>query len=107
MKLSKKDKIIIIGSMTILTLAILTPRLLLLNSTITCAKVHKLTKIKVNQHLIFEFYEEKEKKLLTNKPLKWFKIQDIDSLKKMDCIKIRYSNIWNSVTEVIDKRLVD
>ena len=92
--------------MTILILAFLSRPLFLMNTSPTCAKVKGITIIKVNKYMVYEFYIGKKKKQ-AKRSLKLFKIQDIDSLKKMDCIKIRYSNIWNSVTEVIDKRLVD
>jgi hypothetical protein len=103
MKISIKFKVIIT---IVLVLALFfTDDLLLISSKITCARAKEITTIKVTKYLVYEFYVDNEKKQ-SKRALRLFKIQDIDSLRKMECIKIRYSTIWNSVTEVIDERIV-
>lgn len=103
--ISKNSKIIIFSSIAILIIAFLLPELCLLSSTNTCAKAIEINQVKATKYLEYEFFVGKERKQ-SSRALRLFKIQDLDSLKKIECINIRYSTIWNSVTEVIDERIV-
>lgn len=92
----------------IITLVILFPvillslsKLFMLSSTVTCAKITSEITIHGAKYIQFEYYVN-GKRYEDGESVQYFKIRDLDSLRKIECVRIRYSNFLNSHSEIID-----
>lgn len=76
-----------------------------MNSSIVCGKIVNHYKLRGATYIEYEFFADEQKKFGTLNPSDLKSIY-WDSLKKMECVKIEYSNYWTFFNRVIDKRIL-
>lgn len=96
----------------IITLVILFPvillllsKLFMLSSTVTCARITSEITIHGARYIHFEYYVD-GKRYEDGESVQYFKIRDLNSLWKIECDRIKYSNISKSPSEIIDVNVV-
>lgn len=102
-----KKQLIIVGVIfsTIVIILILVKYIAYSNSDIICAKIIGSYEVRGATYIeyVFEFNKTKTNGSASTIELK--KI-GIDSLKKMDCIKIEVSEYWSFINRIVDKRVL-
>lgn len=100
--MTKKNKIyLILTCLIIVTFTLLDP-IMYANKTITCAQFKSFSKVRGSKKLIYQFkllnvlYEGKMDVTLHTS-------EEINELKKSNCIKIEVSNYWSFFNRVIEE----
>lgn len=94
----------IIGCLVVITFLILYYGSFI-NSSIECGKYNGTYRIRSREYFEFRFLTN-GKERLADISISQLSIRNIDSLKKMDCVEITYSNWIPFFNRVTDKRIV-
>lgn len=105
-KLSKDQWInIIVYSFFALYIFIPWKYIFLQNHKKTCGFAFLISNTRHVEYLHFSYRADNKKWMTNCEPMDDFKVMDLDSIKKMGCIKMIYSTQINSYTKLTDKRL--
>jgi hypothetical protein len=103
----KKNLPFILFVLLFLFFAFFAKNVALISSTKSCAKFVKIWEVK-GATLVKYAFKNKEGEIFSgNVDLKDLKIRSIDSLKKIECVKVRYSNFSAIFSEIDDPRVLD
>jgi hypothetical protein len=101
----------ILKLMVILTIIILmlftVKQILYSNSSTVCGVIYGRHKGSRGGWYIDYKFEINNKKYLRSQDSWDCKDVSIEIMKKMNCIKIEYSNFWNGYSKIIDRRIVE
>ncbi len=102
----KKHLAFIIFVLLFMFFAFFAKNLALISSNKSCAKFIKIWEGKGSTWVEYEFENKAGKKYKGNIYLKNLKIQSIDSLRKFDCVSVRYSSFSGIFSEIDDQRVL-
>jgi len=103
----KKNLPFILFVLLFLFFAFFAKNVALISSTKSCAKFTEIWEVKGATWVEYEFENNEGEKYKGNIYLKDLKIRSIDSLKKIECIKVKYSNFSAIFSEIDDPRVMD
>lgn len=103
-----KKTAIILFSFFICVVILLMPwrAMLLKKHENTCGFIYGKHEVKGSTYIHFSYKTKSNKWLTSQEDVSNFKIKNINRLKKMNCIRVIYSSRFNSVTKVVDERLI-
>ena len=103
----KAVKIIMIFFVGVIFLFIPWNDLALKNHARTCGFVYGRLKFKGWSYIQFSYKTSSNEWLTFDQQISEFKIKNVDSLKKMNCLKTIYSTRFNSIAKIIDERVIE
>ena len=103
----KAVKIVMIFFVGVIFLYIPWNNLALKNHARTCGFVYSQHVFKGARYFFFSYKTSSNEWLTSHQHISDFKIKNLDSLKKMNCLKTIYSTRFNSTAEIIDERVIE
>jgi hypothetical protein len=103
MKISKRDKIIVVSILTIALSFFVWIQVSMNWTQVTCAKITRLDRNR-GWKVCF-IYNRNGKVVEDQSSISFFKFNNIKDLQKKECCKIKYSIYWPYRVEIIDKDL--
>jgi len=102
----KELKISFIIIVIIIVFALIFPRIMYVNSSIVCGKVYERHSIRGSDSFDFKFKIDGET-LNNNVPVGFIKKNvSYDSIKKIECLKVEYSNYSTLFSRIVDERVL-